>query len=200
MIPRRRRTVYATGYAGGGAWRGRTSAAPAAGSDAAATEQDPVANGQGRLDTRLRRGDSADASAVAGDLAPTRTNQSVASDRNVPRSTEPNAAGLEELYGPPRPRAVSRADDHEPNIDPDGCRHPTRHSRPARQEEQEPLSAPGGNDDETSGRLDRQLSDLSHSLSASAPIPRWAGGSFQADVACPAAYPLSLQVMAATKR
>jgi hypothetical protein len=96
VIPRRRRTVYATGYAGGGAWRRRRSAAPAAGSDAAATEQDPVANGQGRQDTRLPRGDSAGASAVAGDLAPTRTNQSVASDRNVPPSTEPNAAGPED--------------------------------------------------------------------------------------------------------
>ena len=95
VIPRRRRTV-ATGYAGGVGRRRRSAVAPAAGSDAAATEQGPVANGHGHQNTRLRRGDSVDGSAGEGDLAPTRTNQSVASDRDVARSTEPDAAGFED--------------------------------------------------------------------------------------------------------
>ena len=95
VIPRRRRTV-ATGYAGGVGRRRRSAVAPAAGSDAAATERGPVVNGHGHQDTRLRRGDSVDASAGEGDLAPTRTNQSVASDRDVARSTEPDAAGFED--------------------------------------------------------------------------------------------------------
>ena len=95
VIPRRRRTV-ATGYAGSVERRQRSAVAPPAGSDAAGTEQGPVANGHGHQDTRLGQGDSVDASASESDLAPTRTNQSVASDRDVARSTDPDATGFED--------------------------------------------------------------------------------------------------------
>jgi hypothetical protein len=95
VIPRRRRTV-ATTHADGVALRQQSAIAPAAGSDATATEQRPVARGQGHQDTRLRPAGFVDASAGEGDLAPTRTNESVASDRDVARSTVPDAAGFED--------------------------------------------------------------------------------------------------------
>jgi hypothetical protein len=97
VIPRRRTTV-ATGYAGGVGRRRGSAVAPAAEGDAAAAEQDRVANRHEHPETRLQRDDSADASETEGegDLAPTRTDHSVASDRDVARSTEPGAAGSED--------------------------------------------------------------------------------------------------------
>ena len=102
VIPRRRRTV-ATGYAGGVGRRQASAVEPTAGAGtAAATEQDRVANRHARADehsdTRLRRGDSADASETEreGDLPPTRTEHSVASDRDVERSPQPGAMSSED--------------------------------------------------------------------------------------------------------
>jgi hypothetical protein len=109
VIPRRRRTV-ATGYAGGVGRRQASAVEPTAGAGtAAATEQDRVANRHARADehpdTRLRRGDSAYASETEreGDLPPTRTEHSVASDRDVERSPEPGAAGSEDATVRPNP-------------------------------------------------------------------------------------------------
>jgi hypothetical protein len=97
VIPRRRTTV-ATGYAGGVGRRRGSAVAPAAEGDAAADEQDRVANRQEHPETRRHRGDPAHASETEGegDLAPTQTEHSVASDRDVARSTEPGAAGSED--------------------------------------------------------------------------------------------------------
>jgi hypothetical protein len=97
VIPRRRTTV-ATGYAGGVGRRRASAVAPPAGGDAAAAEQDRVANRQEHPDTRLHRGDSAYASETEGEggVAPPRTDHSVASDRDVRRSTEPGGEGFED--------------------------------------------------------------------------------------------------------
>ncbi len=102
VIPRRRRRV-ATDDAGGVEPRRGSAVVPAAGTGtAAAIEQDRVADRHPRADeypdTRLHRGDSASASKTERerDLAPTRTEQAVASDRDVERSSEPGATGSED--------------------------------------------------------------------------------------------------------
>jgi hypothetical protein len=94
VIPRRRTTV-ATGDAGGVGRRRGGAVVPAAGvGAAAATEQDRVANRHARAGESHQR---------EGNLAATRTEHSVASDRNVERSSESGAAGSEDTTVRPDP-------------------------------------------------------------------------------------------------
>jgi len=105
VIPRRRRTV-ATDHADGVERRQRDAVAPAAGSDAAATEQGPVANGHGYRDARLGRGDPVDRIGERGRFG-AKPDQPIGGVRPGPRAIDrPGRCGLRGLYGPPRPRAV----------------------------------------------------------------------------------------------